>query len=78
MGSTSNVTGSSNNPRSFESIMRRITRNRDSRTNSNPGRSFFGCPNYNRWCELFLWIDKILEDVIICDGRTNPSIDNKE
>ncbi|QHN78454.1 Zinc finger GRF-type protein [Arachis hypogaea] len=75
MASTNNAAGSSNNPRSLESIMRRMNRNRDLRlpercgcgsrlvlrwlaTNSNPGRPFVGCPNFNtadkRWCRLFL------------------------
>ncbi|RYR47021.1 hypothetical protein Ahy_A07g032923 [Arachis hypogaea] len=47
-------------------------------TDSNPERPFFGCPNYNVvW--LFLWVDKILkEDVITCDSRTNPSVDNEK
>ncbi|RYQ95071.1 hypothetical protein Ahy_B08g090062 [Arachis hypogaea] len=88
MASASNAAGSSNNPRSFESIMRRMNRNRDSRlpewcrcglrpvlrwstADSNLGRPFMGCPNYN--------IDKILEeDVMTCDGRASPSIDNEE
>ncbi|RYQ93567.1 hypothetical protein Ahy_B09g099837 [Arachis hypogaea] len=100
MASASNAVGSSNNPRSFGSTMKRMNRNKDSRlpewygcgsrsvlrwsaTDSNPKRPFVGCPNYNisgkRWCRLFLWVDKILEeDVITCDGRTSPSIDNKE
>ncbi|QHN86558.1 Zinc finger GRF-type protein [Arachis hypogaea] len=100
MASASNAAGSSNNPRSFGRIMRRMNRNRDSRlpewcrcglrpvlrwsmTDSNPGRPFVGCPNYNtvgkKWCGLFMWIDKILEeDVMTCDGRASPSIDNEE
>ncbi|RYR73322.1 hypothetical protein Ahy_A02g007685 [Arachis hypogaea] len=100
MASVSNAAGSSNNPRSFGSIMRRMNRNRDSRlpewckcglrpvlrwsmTDSNPGRPFVGCPNYNvsdkKWCGLFMWIDKILEeDMITCDGRASPLIDNEE
>ncbi|QHO03195.1 Zinc finger GRF-type protein [Arachis hypogaea] len=54
-----------------------------STTDSNPGRQFVSCPNYNtvgkRWCGLFLWVDKILEeDAITCDGRTSSSNDNKE
>ncbi|RYR34721.1 hypothetical protein Ahy_A10g049722 [Arachis hypogaea] len=99
MASTSNAAGSSNNPRLFGSIMRRMNRNRDARleewcecgsrpvlrwsaTESNPGRAFVGCPNYNtagkRWCGLFLWVDKILEeDTVTCDGRTSPSNDNE-
>ncbi|RYR04807.1 hypothetical protein Ahy_B06g084583 [Arachis hypogaea] len=96
MASASNAAGSSNNRRSFGSIMRRMTRNRDSRlpelcgcgsrpsrTDSNPERPFIGCPNYNtvgkRWCRLFMWVDKILdEEVITCDGRTSSSIDNEK
>ncbi|QHO00991.1 Zinc finger GRF-type protein [Arachis hypogaea] len=100
MASMSNTAGSSNNPRSFGSIMRRMNRNKDSRlpewcecglrpvlrwstTDSNLGIPFVGCLNYNtagkKWCGLFLWIDKILkEDVMTCDGRASPSIDNKE
>ncbi|RYQ96734.1 hypothetical protein Ahy_B08g092596 [Arachis hypogaea] len=88
MASASNVAGSSTNPRSFGSIMRRMNRNREallrwSGTNSNPGRPFLGCPNYNtvgkKWCRLFLWVDKVLEeDVIVCDDRTRHSVDNKE
>ncbi|QHO42675.1 Zinc finger GRF-type protein [Arachis hypogaea] len=100
MGSASNAAGSSNNPRSFGSIMRKMNRNRDARlpewcacgarpvlrwsaTDSNPGRPFVGCPNYNtagkRWCGLFLWVDKILEeDAVTCDGRTSSSNDNEE
>ncbi|RYR49839.1 hypothetical protein Ahy_A07g036351 isoform A [Arachis hypogaea] len=84
MASASNAAGSLNNPRLFRSIMRRMNRNRDlcglrpvlrwSTTDSNPGRPFVG----KKWCGLFLWIDKILEkDVITCDGRTSPSIDNE-
>ncbi|RYR29760.1 hypothetical protein Ahy_B01g054257 [Arachis hypogaea] len=54
-----------------------------STTDSNPGRPFMGCPNYNiagkRWCGLFLWVDKILEeDAVTCDGRTSSSNDNEE
>ncbi|RYR29779.1 hypothetical protein Ahy_B01g054291 [Arachis hypogaea] len=93
MASASNTAGSSNNPRSFGSIMRRMNRNRDSRlsewcrcglravlrwstTDSNPGRPF---TVGKKWCGLFMWIDKILEeDVITCDGRASPSIDNEE
>ncbi|QHO20555.1 Zinc finger GRF-type protein [Arachis hypogaea] len=100
MANASNAAGSSNNTRSFGSIMTRIKRNRESHllewcgcgsrpvlrwlgTDSNPGRPFLGCPNYNtvgkRWCGLFLWVGKVLEeDVIACDGRTSPSIDNEE
>ncbi|RYR50474.1 hypothetical protein Ahy_A07g037082 [Arachis hypogaea] len=85
MASASNAAGSSNNPRSFGSIMRRMNRNRDSHLPEwcRCGRPFVGCPNYNtvgkKWCGLFMWIDKILEkDVITCDGRASPSIDNEE
>ncbi|RYR77854.1 hypothetical protein Ahy_A01g002513 [Arachis hypogaea] len=50
-------------------------------TDSNSGRLFLGCPNYNinkRWHGLFLWADKILEEyVIACDGRISPLIDNE-
>ncbi|RYR47810.1 hypothetical protein Ahy_A07g033774 [Arachis hypogaea] len=98
MASASNAVGSSNNPRSFGSIMRRMNKNRNSRlpewcgcgsrpvlrwsaTDSNPERPFVGCPNYNiskRWCELFLWVDKIFEeDVITCDGRTSLQLTMK-
>ncbi|RYR29736.1 hypothetical protein Ahy_B01g054225 [Arachis hypogaea] len=24
-------------------------------TESNPNKPFYGCPNYNRWCGLFVW-----------------------
>ncbi|QHO21564.1 Zinc finger GRF-type protein [Arachis hypogaea] len=99
MSSTSNVAGSSNNPRSFRSIMRRMNRNREARlpewcacgsrpvlwwsgTDSNPGRPFLGCPNYNtvgkKWCGLFLWVDKVLEDPMPCDDRTRHSVDDEE
>ncbi|RYQ94669.1 hypothetical protein Ahy_B08g089611 [Arachis hypogaea] len=100
MASASNAAGSSNNPRSFGSIMRRMNRNREARlpewggcgsrpvlrwsgTDSNLGRPFLGCPNYNtvgkKWCGLFLWVDKVLEeDVIVCDDRTRYSVDNEE
>ncbi|RYR40154.1 hypothetical protein Ahy_A09g045838 [Arachis hypogaea] len=103
MASTSNAAGSSNNPRSFESIMRRMKRNREARlpewcacgsrpvlrwsgTDFNPGRPFLGCPNYNvsiitvgnKWCGLFLWVDKVLEDVMPCDDRTRYSVDDEE
>ncbi|QHN83941.1 Zinc finger GRF-type protein [Arachis hypogaea] len=52
-------------------------------TDSNPGRPFLGCPNYNtvgkKWCGLFLWVNKVLEeDVIACDDITRHSVDNKE
>ncbi|RYR26131.1 hypothetical protein Ahy_B02g060290 [Arachis hypogaea] len=88
MASVSNAVGSSNNPRSFRSIMRRTNRNKDARMpewcacgsrpvlrwsvmDSNPGRPFVGCPNYN--------VDKILEeDAVTCDGRTSFSNDNEE
>ncbi|RYQ98937.1 hypothetical protein Ahy_B07g086773 [Arachis hypogaea] len=54
-----------------------------SATDSNPGRLFVGCPNYNtvgkRWCGLFLWVDKIQkEDAVTCDGKTSSSNDNEE
>ncbi|QHO00306.1 Zinc finger GRF-type protein [Arachis hypogaea] len=100
MASASNAVGSSNNPRSFGSIMRRMNRNREARlpewcacesrpvmrwsgTDSNPGRPFLGFPNYNtvgkKWCRLFLWVDKVLEeDVIACDDRTRHSVDDEE
>ncbi|QHO52903.1 Zinc finger GRF-type protein [Arachis hypogaea] len=99
MASASNAVGSSNNPRSFGSIMRRMNRNRESRLpewcdcgsrpmlwwsgmDSNQGRPFLGCPNYNtvgnKWCGLFLWVDKVLEeDIIACDDRTRHSVDNE-
>ncbi|QHN80162.1 Zinc finger GRF-type protein [Arachis hypogaea] len=99
MATTSNAAGSSNNPRSFGSIMRRMNRNREARlpewcacgsrpvlrwsgTDSNPGRPFLGCPNYNtigkKWCGLFLWVDKVLEDAMPCDDRTRYSVDDEE
>ncbi|RYR41724.1 hypothetical protein Ahy_A08g038135 [Arachis hypogaea] len=76
MASASNAAGSSNNPRSFESIMRRMNRNRDLRL-----AEWCGCGlrPMKRWCGLFVWVDKILkEDVIAYDGRTSPSIDNEK
>ncbi|QHO20884.1 Zinc finger GRF-type protein [Arachis hypogaea] len=97
MASTSNAAGSSNNPRSFESIMRRMNRNREARlpdwcfcgsrpvlrwsgTNSNPGRPFLGCPNYN-WVrngvDCFV-VDKVLEDAMPCDDRIRSSVDDEE
>ncbi|RYR50074.1 hypothetical protein Ahy_A07g036630 [Arachis hypogaea] len=93
MAITSNAAESSNNPRSFGSIMRRMNRNREARlpewcacgsrpvlrwsgTDSNPGRPFLGCPNYN--CGLFLWVDKVLEDAMPCDDRTRHSVDDEE
>ncbi|RYQ84064.1 hypothetical protein Ahy_B10g102958 [Arachis hypogaea] len=87
MASTSNAAGSSNNPRSFGSIMRRMNKNREallrwSGTDSNPGRPFLDCPNYNTvgkiWCVLFLWVDKVLEDAMPCDDRTRHSVDDEE
>ncbi|RYR67078.1 hypothetical protein Ahy_A03g013328 [Arachis hypogaea] len=100
MATTSNAAGSSNNPRSFGSIMRRMNRNREARlpewcacglrpvlrwsgTDSNPGRPFLGCPNYNvnRWEEMVwivLWVDKVLEDAMPCDDRTRHSVDDEE
>ncbi|QHO35032.1 Zinc finger GRF-type protein [Arachis hypogaea] len=100
MASASNAVGSSNNRRSFGSIMRKMNRNKDARlpewctcrsrpvlrwsaTDSNPGRPFVGCPNYNtagkRWCGLFIWVDKILEeDAVTCDGRISSLNDNEE
>ncbi|RYR79405.1 hypothetical protein Ahy_A01g004219 [Arachis hypogaea] len=100
MASASNAAGNSNNPRSFESIMRRMNRNREARlpewcacgsrpvlrwsgTDSNPGRPFLGCLNYNtvgkKWRGLFLWVDKVLEeDVIACDDRTRHSVDDED
>ncbi|RYR05311.1 hypothetical protein Ahy_B06g085179 [Arachis hypogaea] len=99
MASMSNAAGSSNNPRSFGSIMRRMNRNREvrlpewyacgsrpvlrwSETDSNPGRPFLGCPNYNtvgkKWCGLFMWVDKVLEDAMPCDDRTRHSVDDEE
>ncbi|RYR42637.1 hypothetical protein Ahy_A08g039099 [Arachis hypogaea] len=37
-----------------------------SRTEANPGRPFYGCPNYNsvgkRWCGLFMWADKVADE----------------
>ncbi|RYR69752.1 hypothetical protein Ahy_A03g016303 [Arachis hypogaea] len=37
-------------------------------TEANPGRPFYGCPNYNlqsvgkRWCGLFMWADKVADE----------------
>ncbi|RYR05423.1 hypothetical protein Ahy_B06g085288 [Arachis hypogaea] len=37
-------------------------------TEANPGRPFYGCPNYNlqsvgkRWCGLFMWADKLADE----------------
>ncbi|RYR08178.1 hypothetical protein Ahy_B05g075747 [Arachis hypogaea] len=91
MASASNAAKSSNNPRLFGSIMRRMNRNKDLRL-----PEWCGCGSRpvqrqiliqgdrswtvgKRWCGLFLWVDKLLEeDVIICDGRASPSIDNEE
>ncbi|RYR57953.1 hypothetical protein Ahy_A05g023622 [Arachis hypogaea] len=99
MTSTSNAAGSSNNPRSFGSIMRSMNRNREvrlpewcacgSRTvlqwsgmDSNPGRPFLDCPNYNtvgkKWCGLFMWVDKVLEDAMPYDDKTKYSDDDEE
>ncbi|QHN97927.1 Zinc finger GRF-type protein [Arachis hypogaea] len=51
-------------------------------TDSNPGRPFLGCPNYNtvgkKWCGLFMWVDKVLEDAMPCDDRTRHSVDDEE
>ncbi|RYR62316.1 hypothetical protein Ahy_A04g019798 [Arachis hypogaea] len=37
-----------------------------------------GCPNYNKWCGLFMWVDKVLEDAMPCDDKTRHSIDDEE
>ncbi|RYR30078.1 hypothetical protein Ahy_B01g054906 [Arachis hypogaea] len=40
-------------------------------TEANPGRPFYGCPNYNsvgkRWCGLFMWADKVLDEEEVND-----------
>ncbi|RYR02714.1 hypothetical protein Ahy_B06g081515 [Arachis hypogaea] len=88
MASTSNTAGSSNTPRSFGSIMRRMNRNRNLHS-----PEWCGCGSrlVLRWSGIdsnrerpFIScpnynVNKILkEDVITCDGRTNLSIDNEE
>ncbi|RYR10460.1 hypothetical protein Ahy_B05g078899 [Arachis hypogaea] len=77
MASTSNAAGSSNNPRSFGSIMRRINRNREARLPewcACGSRPIVG----KKWCGLFMWVDKVLEDAMPCDDRTRHSVDDEE
>ncbi|RYR47943.1 hypothetical protein Ahy_A07g033927 [Arachis hypogaea] len=94
MASANNAAGSSNNPQSFESIMRRMNRNRELRLpewcgcRSRPVLRWSGTDSNprnpflgcpNYNCGLFLWVDKVLEeDIIACDGRTRHSVDNEE
>ncbi|RYR62562.1 hypothetical protein Ahy_A04g020241 [Arachis hypogaea] len=81
MATTSNAAGSSNNPRSFGSIIRRMNRNREA--------SFarMVCLRVEtgalvtvgkKWCGLFLWVDKVLENAMPCDDRTRHSVDDEE
>ncbi|RYR22542.1 hypothetical protein Ahy_B03g067844 [Arachis hypogaea] len=50
-------------------------------TEANPGRPFYGCPNYNsvgkRWCGLFMWADKVANEEEVSD-RDNPGFEMKE
>ncbi|RYR25899.1 hypothetical protein Ahy_B02g059927 [Arachis hypogaea] len=43
-------------------------------TDTNLGRSCFGCPNYNsvdkRWCGLFIWANKVQDEEV--SGKANP------
>ncbi|RYQ82849.1 hypothetical protein Ahy_B10g101411 [Arachis hypogaea] len=80
MASTSNAAGSSNNPRSFGSIMRRMNRNREARL-----PEWCVCVQTGaavtmgkKWCGLFLWVDKVLEDAMPYDDRTRHSVDDEE
>ncbi|QHO46850.1 Zinc finger GRF-type protein [Arachis hypogaea] len=79
MASASNAAGSSNNPRSFGSIMRRMNRNRELRLPWLRVETSAAVTLGKKWCGLFLWVDKILEeDVIACDDRPRHLVDNEE
>ncbi|RYR32406.1 hypothetical protein Ahy_A10g046980 [Arachis hypogaea] len=50
-------------------------------TDANPGRPFFGCPNYNsvgkRWCGLFVWANEFYKEGE-SRGRVVPKNENDE
>ncbi|RYQ97277.1 hypothetical protein Ahy_B08g093310 [Arachis hypogaea] len=53
-----------------------------SKTNTNPDKPFFGCPNYNTrgktWCEFFLWADDVEEEEEH-EGRVDATaVDNEQ
>ncbi|RYR54798.1 hypothetical protein Ahy_A06g030072 [Arachis hypogaea] len=83
MASTSNAAGSSNNPRSFGSIMRRMNRNREARL---PEWCACGSRPVLRWSGTdsnperpFLSCPNYnVKDVIACDDRTRHSVDDEE
>ncbi|XP_052117783.1 uncharacterized protein LOC127747678 [Arachis duranensis] len=49
-------------------------------TNTNPDKSFFGCPNYDTrgkiWCGFFLWADDVEEEEH--EGRVDATVVDNE